>query len=80
MDRQQSDPRQTHGGAPKPADTLGEPPTSAPPGAEVDDSLHPVPGADFEDRDRGGEKPWSTSLASESGQAGVDNQPDSDDE
>jgi hypothetical protein len=74
------DRSETHGGSPAPADTIGEAPASAPPGAEVDDSLHVVPGADFEERDRGGEKPWSTSLAYESGQAGVDNEPDRHDE
>lgn len=74
------DRKQTHGGTPTPADTLGEPPVPAAPGAQIDDSLHTVPGADFEDRDRGGNKPWSSSLAYQSGQAGVDNQPDSHDE
>ncbi|HEX2222060.1 MAG TPA: hypothetical protein VHK06_06000 [Candidatus Limnocylindria bacterium] len=69
-----------HGGLHEPADTVGEAPGGAPPGAQVDDALHMVPGADFEERDRGGEKPWSTSLAYESEDAGVANEPDSHDE
>lgn len=50
-------------------------PESAPPGAEVSDAEHLVPGADY-DRHRPDEaKPWFTSLAAESEQAGVANDP-----
>lgn len=51
-------------------------PESAPPGAEVSDAEHRVPGADFDERRHGDEeKPWFTSLAFESDQAGVGNDP-----
>lgn len=51
-------------------------PESAPPGARVSDDEHRVPGADFDERRHGhDEKPWFTSLASESDQAGVGNDP-----
>ena len=49
-------------------------PESAPPGAEVDDEEHLVPGAGFDDARRDQSKPWFTSLAAESGQAGVANE------
>lgn len=50
-------------------------PESAPPGAEVSDAEHLVPGAGY-DRHRPDEaKPWFTSLAAESEQAGVANDP-----
>jgi hypothetical protein len=50
------------------------PPQSAPTGAQVSDAEHLVPGATFDD-DRHAEKskPWFTSLAAESHQAGVGN-------
>lgn len=51
------------------------PPAPAPPGAQVDASQHLVPGAGFDDRPRTASKPWFTSLAAESGQAGVANDP-----
>jgi hypothetical protein len=51
------------------------PPEPAPPGARVDASEHLVPGAGFDDRPRTESKPWFTSLAAESGQAGVANDP-----
>jgi hypothetical protein len=54
----------------------GPAPESAPPGAEVSDEQHLVPGADFDERRHGAEeKPWFTSLAFESDQAGVANDP-----
>jgi hypothetical protein len=53
---------------------IDEPPTSAPPGAAVDASETHVPG---EPMDGPGHeaKPWYTSLAAESDQAGVGNDP-----
>jgi hypothetical protein len=54
---------------------LGPPPDSAPPAAEVDDSENLVPGADFALHPATDAKPWFTSLAAESGQAGVGNDP-----
>ena len=68
---------------------LGPPPAPANPEATVDDSEELVPGATFGDRDRTKAKPWFTSLAAESQQAGVGNTspaaqdpqfPDGDDE
>jgi hypothetical protein len=50
-------------------------PESAPPGAHVDDEERLVPGAGFDDVPRDTAKPWFTSLAAESGQAGVANDP-----
>lgn len=50
----------------------GPPPQSAPPGAEVDDAEHRVPGADGDDLPTGS-KPWFTSLADAGDQAGVAN-------
>lgn len=49
-------------------------PESAPPGAEVDDEQRLVPGADFDSADRRKTKPWFTSLAADSDQAGVGNE------
>ena len=51
-------------------------PEGAPPGAQVSDEEHLVPGATVDD-DRHAEesKPWFTSLAAESHQAGVANEP-----
>jgi hypothetical protein len=54
---------------------IGPPPESAPPGAEVDDEELLVPGADFDDVRRDQSKPWFTSLAAGSDQAGVANDP-----
>jgi hypothetical protein len=50
-------------------------PESAPPGAEVSGEENLVPGADFDRRPRDQAKPWHTSLAAESEQAGVANDP-----
>ena len=64
-------------------------PQPAPPAAEVVSAEHLVPGADLGDRVPLEAKPWSTSLAAESPQAGVANDspaaqepqfPDADDE
>jgi hypothetical protein len=54
---------------------LTPPPESTPPDAQepVDDEL--VPGATFGDRVADEPKPWFTSLAAESDQAGVANDP-----
>lgn len=52
-----------------------EPPESAPPAAQVDPSVELVPGADADERDRSEAKPWFTSLAADSDQAGVGNDP-----
>ncbi|MGH2417371.1 MAG: hypothetical protein ACRDFY_03475 [Candidatus Limnocylindria bacterium] len=51
------------------------PPETAPPGAVVDDDERLVPGAHFDDVRRDQAKPWFTSLAAESEQAGVANDP-----
>ena len=51
------------------------PPETAPPGAVVDGDEHLVPGAHFDDVRRDQAKPWFTSLAAESEQAGVANDP-----
>ena len=44
------------------------PPSGAPPGAEVADEEHLVPGADFEQQPLTEAKPWFTTLAAESDQ------------
>jgi hypothetical protein len=50
------------------------------PGAEVDAHEHLVPGATFDERLRTDAKPWFTSLAADSAQAGVANDaPDAQD-
>ncbi len=51
------------------------PPESAPPGARVDAEERLVPGTGFDDVRRDEAKPWFTSLAAESSQAGVANDP-----
>lgn len=48
-------------------------PESAPPGAVVEDDEKLVPGAGDAEADRHGSKPWFTSLAATSDQAGVAN-------
>jgi hypothetical protein len=50
-------------------------PESAPAGAEVSDAEHLVPGANHDDHRPDQAKPWYTSLAFESDQAGVGNDP-----
>ncbi len=54
---------------------LGQTPPPEPPSpaAQVEDEEHLVPGARFGDRIADEAKPWSTTLAYESGQAGVAN-------
>ena len=54
---------------------IDAPPESAPPGAQVDDEERLVPGADFDEVRRDQAKPWFTSLAAGSDQAGVANDP-----
>jgi hypothetical protein len=54
---------------------IAPPPQPAPPPAEVDDEENLVPGATFGDRLPTEPKPWFTSLAAESEQAGVANDP-----
>ncbi|HET9416088.1 MAG TPA: hypothetical protein VFP30_00970 [Candidatus Limnocylindria bacterium] len=51
------------------------PPESAPPGARVDEAETHVPGPTYDGPGRV-EKPWSSSLAAESPQAGVANEAD----
>ena len=51
------------------------PPQSAPEAAQVDDEENLVPGATFGLHPATAEKPWFTSLAAESDQAGVANEP-----
>jgi hypothetical protein len=53
----------------------GDPPESAPPGAIVDADERPVPGAHHDLQRRDEAKPWFTSLAAKSDQAGVANDP-----
>lgn len=62
-------------GADRGALGLDPPPEPAPPGASVDPGEHLVPGADFADRLPTEAKPWFTSLAADSHQAGVANDP-----
>jgi hypothetical protein len=50
------------------------PPEPAPPGAEVDATERRVPGPTFDQPDRSA-KPWASSLAAASDQAGVANDP-----
>lgn len=52
-----------------------QPPESAPDAAQVSSEEHRVPGASFDDRAIDEAKPWFTSLAAESDQAGVANDP-----
>lgn len=54
---------------------ISPPPESAPPGARVPDEEELVPGADFGRQPATEAKPWFTSLAAESDQAGVANDP-----
>ena len=58
------------------AGSLGtdDPPASAPPGARVDASETHLPGPKFDEPIREA-KPWASSLAAESSQAGVGNMP-----
>jgi hypothetical protein len=53
----------------------GAAPESAPPGAEITDEERLVPGANADDVPRDQAKPWFTSLAAGSDQAGVANDP-----
>jgi hypothetical protein len=53
---------------------IDEPPTSAPPGAAVDAGVTHVPGAPMDGPGHEA-KPWYTSLAAGSDQAGVANEP-----
>ena len=53
---------------------IDEPPVSAPPGASVDAGQRSVPGAPM-DGPGHERKPWHTSLAAQSDQAGVGNEP-----
>lgn len=51
------------------------PPESAPKTAQADDEEHLLPGATFGLHPATADKPWFTSLAAESEQAGVANEP-----
>lgn len=74
--RSASDELDTIEGADDGALGTGPAPESAPPGAEVSGEEHLVPGADFDTRRHGDEeKPWFTTLAFDSDQAGVGNDP-----
>lgn len=77
MDRHHADAEELTGvkGVDAAALGLGPPPESAPPGAKVDDTDREMPGPSFDDRLPVEPKPWFTSLAAESDQAGVMNQP-----
>jgi hypothetical protein len=61
-------------GADSAAAGTAQPPESAPAAARVDDTQHRVPGPMHDGPGRAA-KPWSTSLAAESSQAGVANDP-----
>lgn len=74
-ERSRADKLQGIEGADAAALGVGPPPESAPEAAEVDGSENLVPGAAFGLHPATGEKPWFTSLAAESGQAGVGNDP-----
>ena len=50
-------------------------PEAAPEAAEVDGSQHLVPGANWDDTRPDEPKPWQTTLAARSDQAGVANDP-----
>jgi hypothetical protein len=50
-------------------------PEGAAPAAEVDGSEHLVPGTGFDDHPLTEAKPWQTTLAAQSSQAGVANDP-----
>lgn len=54
---------------------LTPPPEPAPPGAEVEDVEHLVPGANWDETRPTEPKPWQTSLSARSDQAGVANDP-----
>jgi hypothetical protein len=58
---------------------ISGPPESAPAGATVDDAEERLPGPPHDGPGRA-VKPWASSLAAESGQAGVANEPPGDDE
>lgn len=73
--RQVTDPPGGLEGADAAALGTAPPPESAPPAAEVDDEEHLVPGATFGDHPPVEPKPWFTTLAAESDQAGVANDP-----
>jgi len=62
-------------GADEAALGITPPPEAAPDAAQVDDEETLVPGATFGDRLPTEPKPWFTSLAAESDQAGVGNDP-----
>jgi hypothetical protein len=59
---------------------IAPPPQPAPPGASVDPSEEMVPGANAADRPATESKPWFTSLAAHSDQAGVGNEQDDPDQ
>ena len=65
-------------GADPAAAGTGPAPEAAPPGATVEDAEHLVPGATHDGPAVGDAKPWSTSLAYDSEQAGVANDPAAD--
>ena len=50
-------------------------PESAPAAAEIQDDVRLVPGANYDEMNLDEPKPWSTTLAYGSGQAGVANDP-----
>jgi hypothetical protein len=54
---------------------VGPSPQSTPAGAQAGDDVRLPPGADFDSTPNDARKPWFTSLAAESEQAGVGNDP-----
>ena len=77
MDRHHADAEELTGveGVDDAALGLEPPPESAPPGAEFDATYREMPGPHFDDRPPVEAKPWFTSLAADSDQAGVMNEP-----
>jgi hypothetical protein len=63
-------------GADRAALGLDPGPASAPPGAQVDSSATHLPGPKFGDRPATEDKPWTTSFATESDEAGIGADPD----
>jgi hypothetical protein len=59
---------------------LTPPPEPVRPAAPMEDEVHLVPGATYGDRIADNSKPWSTSLAAQSDQAEVANEPAEDDQ
>lgn len=77
-DPQRGGPLASVTGADRAALGLDPEPGLAPPGAEVDASETSVPGPKFGDWPAAAEKPWETSLATKSDDAGIGAEPDAE--